>query len=147
VNDSFFVAVFETNVQRSYSGTGSGGLQNCVMSIAPRDSLVLVNTMIGSCIWCVGVQASNDLDQCILKATFVPNIGARDSLILIGPRISSGTKLKSGSILPVLAKQTAPMKLYDLSGRCVDKLSVRKYGVYIATYGQGNLVKKLMIGD
>jgi len=39
------------------------------------------------------------------------------------------------------------MKLYDLSGRCVDKLSVRKYGVYIATYGQGNLVKKLMIGD
>ena len=118
------------------------------MSIAPRDSLVLTNAGVGSCLMCVGVQARNYGDQCILKATFVPNKGAKDSVVFIGPRISGGTKFKTHSNLPVFGKGTAAMKLYDLSGRCIDKMTGRKTGVYIATYGrQGALLIKLMMRD
>jgi hypothetical protein len=49
---------------------------------------------------------------------------------------------------PVLNKATGAMKLYDLSGRRIDKMTGRKTGVYIATYGrQGALIKKLVIRD
>jgi len=62
-------------------------------------------------------------------------------------QLPSAIKFKSQTKVPAFARQPVPVKLYDLSGRCIDKLSVRKFGVYIATYGQGNLVKKLMVGD
>jgi len=94
------------------------------------------------------VKAGGYADQCILKTMFVPNSGARDSMVLIGPRVSGGTKYKVHSRLPMLDKDAGPMKLYDLSGRCIDKMKVRRTGVYIATYGpQGVLSKKLMIRD
>ena len=136
INDSCYVAT-------KILGYGSSYL----MSIAPHDSLVLRNVVVGSCLNCSGVRASSYSDQCILKATFVPNKGARDSVVFIGPRITGGTKFKAQSNVVVPEKSASPMKLYDLSGRCVDKLSVRKHGVFIATYGHGNLVRKLMISD
>jgi len=105
------------------------------LSIAPHDSLVLRNIIVGNCLNCTGVQASNYSDQCILKAIFIPNKGARDSVVLIGPRISGGTKFKTSSNLPVLARQSATLKLYDLSGRCVDRMTGKKTGIFIATCG------------
>ena len=117
--------------------------------IAPSNSRVLIDVIVGNCLWCVGIQAGNySSDQCVLKATFVPSKGARDSVVFIGPKISMGTKFKPHANLPVPAKETATMKLYDLSGRCVDKMTIRKNGVYIAAYGRhADVMIKLMIGD
>jgi len=85
-------------------------------------------------------------DQCILKATFIPNKGAKDSIVFVGPgslaeqspRFDQDSCFWQGVFV---------MRLYDLSGRCVDKMSVRKCGVYISTYGQGILEKKVMFSD
>jgi hypothetical protein len=62
-------------------------------------------------------------------------------------RLPSAVKFETQSKVPALAKQTGPVKLFDLFGRGVTQISNRKFGVYIATYGRGNLVKKLMVGD
>jgi hypothetical protein len=117
--------------------------------IPPHDSLIMIHTIVGNCLWCTGIQAANySSDQCVLKATFIPSKGARDSVVFIGPKVSMGTKFKTHSNLPMLGKGTTAMKLYDLSGRYIDKAAGRKTGVYIETYGrQGALIKKLMIRD
>jgi hypothetical protein len=88
-------------------------------------------------------------DQCVLKATFVPNKGARDSAVFIGPKITMGTIYQSRSHSSVLGKKNTAMKLFDLSGRYVGKTASRKPGVYIASYGrQGGLAKRVMVvGD
>jgi hypothetical protein len=117
------------------------------LSIPPKGSLVLIRAMVGNCLYCVGIAGTSASDQCILEATFVPTKGARDSAIFIGPRLTGGTKSKIQSRAVVSGRLSSSMRLYDLSGRCVDKMSVRKSGVYISTYGQGILEKRVMFGD
>jgi hypothetical protein len=143
INDSFFIA----------AGTE---YYNCINSkygnkivIFPHDSVVLTNPILWFLATSVLGKEGGVLPyQCVLKVVFVPNIGTRDSAIFVGPEVSTGTKFKTiQSKMPVFSKEPGSPKLYDLSGRCIDKLSVRRHGVFIATYGQGNLVKKLMIGN
>jgi len=120
----------------------------CPLVIVPHDSMILTGAMVGSCLLCTEVQARSYSDQCIIKAIFIPNKGARDSAVFIGPRISGGTKFATTSKVISSDKVTSAMKLYDLSGRCVDKMTGRKHGVYIATYGrQGVLTKKILISN
>lgn len=117
--------------------------------IVPRNSRVLTNVMVGNCMWCTSVQAGNfSTDQCVFKVMFVPNKGARDSVVLIGPKITMGTIYKSRSNPSVLGKRNSAMKLYDLSGRNIDIKSSRKPGVYIATYGrQADFSKKVLVNE
>jgi hypothetical protein len=117
------------------------------LSIPPKGSLVLIRAVVGNCLYCVGVNNPIASDQCILKATFIPNKGAKDSIVFVGPRLTGGTKSPIRSKTVVSGKASSSMRLYDLSGRCVDKMSVRKCGVYISTYGQGILEKKVMFSD
>ena len=136
INDSFSIA---TNEFKS---------PTCRLFLSPNDSLVLTNSYIA--VQVVGVQGSNySVYDCFLKATFIPNIGARDSVVFIGPCNPTGTKFGTvQSKVPVLNRGTGTMKLYDLSGRHIDKMTVKKSSVYIATYGpQGALIKKLIIRD
>jgi len=132
INDSFFVA------------TGTE-YYNCINSkygnkivIFPNDSLVLTNPIFLVLTTGVLGKMGNVLpDQCVLKAIFVPNIGTRDSVILIGHQVSTGTKFKTiQSKVPIFSKGTGSPTFYDLSGRCIDKLSTRRHGVFIATYAR-----------
>jgi hypothetical protein len=117
--------------------------------IAPLDSLVLTNAVVGNCLGCVGILAGGySTDQCILKATFLPNSGARDSVVFIGPPITDEIKMMPHSKMSSLGKEISPVKLYDLSGRNIDIKSSRKPGVYIATYGrQADFSKKVLVSE
>jgi hypothetical protein len=146
-NDSFFIATSSFYWWITCSG-------NCKvfdtrrLLLPPRDSLVLTNTTLRVLVSAVADKAANILpDQCILKAIFVPNKGSRDSVIFVGPQIVDGIKQGVRSNVPKAVKQTSAIRFYDLSGRCVDKVSFRKSGVYISTYGQGILEKKVMFGE
>jgi hypothetical protein len=141
------ISPLKTTTDSVYIATKVWGCYSSYLTIAPHDSLMLKNVQVGECLGCVGVQANSYNDQCILKAIFVPNNGARDSVVLIGPRISGGTKSPIRSKIVVSGKASSSMKLYDLSGRRIDKVSIRKSGVYISTYGVGILEKKVIFGD
>jgi hypothetical protein len=118
------------------------------LKIPPKDSLVFIRAMVGTCILCVNVQAGAYDDQCILKVTFIPNKGAKDSVVFIGPKITGGTKFPTRSNVPVSGKQSAAASIYDLSGRRIDKLAGMKHGVHIASHGlQGGSVKRVMVGE
>lgn len=128
-------------------GTDSAGMVSTApiikMSIPPLDSLVLINTIINNCDACVCPPSYGN--GCVIKALFLPNEGTTDSVILIGPKPLNVRNFDSYSNLPLLSNQAGAKKLYDLSGRCIDRLSVRRYGVFIATYGKGNLARKTLI--
>lgn len=143
INDSFFIATgteFSNCINQKYGNK---------IVIFPHDSLVLTNPVL----WLLAsaVLAKKEYispGQCVLKAVFVPNIGSRDSVIFIGHEVGTGTKYKTiQSKAPVLDKGTGSPRLYDLSGRCIDKMTVRRTGVFIATCGPGGLTKKILLSN
>lgn len=99
----------------------------------PPNSSFITHFVVGSCLWCVSVNSAQYADQCVIMATFFPNKGARDSVVLIGPRISGGTK-DAAKTLNVSVLQDADIEVFDCHGRRVS--SVNRTGIYMITNGK-----------
>jgi|GEM_PF-2883049 hypothetical protein len=99
----------------------------------PPGAVFVTHFVVGSCLWCVSVNGEQYADQCVIMATFFPSKGARDSVVLVGPRISGGTKYgvraSKSSALP-----NAGVTVFDCHGRLIS--SVRRTGIYLITNGK-----------
>jgi hypothetical protein len=115
-------------------GTASPFMHSNKIKIKPYSSSITNCVSVGNgCIYCVSTSEQPDL--CQLMATFIPNKGTRDSVVIVGQLIN--TSIKSIATQNIPAKKGLNFKTFDLRGKIVGR-SERLSGVYILSDGRSS---------
>jgi hypothetical protein len=108
-------------------GVASPFINSKKITIKPFSSSITNCVSVGNgCIYCVST--GEQPDQCQLMATFIPNKGTRDSVVIIGQLIN--TSIQSIAKQNIPARKGLNFKTFDLRGKIVGR-SERLSGVYL----------------